>query len=135
MGDCKWHRCLREPQRERVTYDAAFYRSNDRVYLPSLKGQSGPSNQSDTNANLLPAIYEPKRNRSPQEPQRRAPAWENLALIVDQKFRVAHHVHEQDVSYLKMKFRFGFGDRQSILTRIFRLPSENATERQLLLRK
>src|SRR5437667_12636664 len=39
MGDCKWHRCLREPQRERITYDAAFYRGNDRVYLPSLKGR------------------------------------------------------------------------------------------------
>src|SRR5207247_7307410 len=39
-----------------------------------------------------------------------------LALIIDQKFRVAHHVHEQDMSYLKMKIWFGFGDRQSILT-------------------
>ena len=32
-----------------------------------------------------------------------------------QKLRVANHVHEKDMSYLKMKFRFGFGDRQSIL--------------------
>ena len=121
MGNCKWHRCLREPQRERVTYDAAFYRGDDGGYLPSLKGQSGPSNQSDTNANLLPTIYEsPGATGSPQEPQRRAPACENLALIVDQKFRVANHVHEQDMSYLRMKVWFGFGDRQSILTRIFR---------------
>src|SRR2546429_236216 len=115
MGDCKWHRCLREPQRERVTYNAAFYRGDDGGYLPSLKGQSGPSNQSDTNANLLPAIYEPRRNRSPQEPRRRAPACEDLALIVNQKLRVANHVYEQDMSYLKMKIGFGFGDRQSIL--------------------
>src|SRR5438477_2023482 len=43
MGDCKWHRCLCEPQRERVTYDAAFYRGDDGGYLPSLKGQSGLS--------------------------------------------------------------------------------------------
>src|SRR5437773_12539005 len=35
MGDCRWHRCLSEPLRERVTYNAAAsYRSNDRGYLP-----------------------------------------------------------------------------------------------------
>jgi len=28
------------------------------------------------------------------------------ALIVDQKFRKAHHVHEQDMGDFKMKIRF-----------------------------
>src|SRR5947207_7843923 len=103
--------------------------SSTRMETSSLRTRASSMQR----AFLLATTNRPRRDRSPQEPQRRAPAWENLALIVDQKFRVAHHVHEQDVSYLKMKFRFGFGDRQSILTRIFREPSENAPERQLLL--
>src|SRR4029077_968967 len=40
---------------------------------------------------------------------------EVFTLIIDQNALVAHHVHEQDMSYLKMKIWFGFGDRQSIL--------------------
>ena len=39
MGDCRWHRCLCEPLRERVTYNAAAsYRSNDGGYLPLIIG-------------------------------------------------------------------------------------------------
>jgi hypothetical protein len=32
-----------------------------------------------------------------------------LALIVNQKFRKAHHVHEQDVGNFQMKFLFNLG--------------------------
>jgi len=64
---------------------------------------------------LLATTNRPRGDRSPQEPQRRAPAWENLGLIIDQQFRVANDVYEQDMSYLKMKIWFGFGDRQSFL--------------------
>jgi len=39
-------------------------------------------------------------------------------LVIDQNVRVTHHVHEQDMSYLKMKVWFGFGDRQSTLTQV-----------------
>ena len=31
---------------------------------------------------------------------------EYLALVVDQKFRKAHHVHKQDMSDFEMKIRF-----------------------------
>jgi len=68
---------------------------------------------------LLATTNRPRRGHSPQEPQRRAPAGENLGRIIDQQFRVANDVYEQDMSYLEMEIWFGFGDRQSSLTRIF----------------